>query len=92
MEQLSCGELGLKLSYFYSLTPREFLNVLIGIRKKEYQEHKDSWEQARMQMYFSLLPYSNKKDFTLTDVLEFPWEEKKPKKIIRTIEEINKMI
>ena len=89
---MACGELALSIDYFYSLTPRQFVNILIGFREKEYRAHKERWEQVRLQLHASLLPYSPKEDFSPKDVLEFPWEEPSRVRVIKSLEEINKIL
>lgn len=84
----------MSISYFYSLTPREFVNVLIGVRRKEAEQEKDVWMRSRLQMYYSLLPYSESKEFTPQDVFLFPWEEEeiksKKKRKVMSLEEMDK--
>jgi len=67
--------MGLTLDYFYSLTPRQFYNVLTGYRRKEFKYYKNGWEQTRQIMYTLLLPHQ-KKGSTLTPqkVMLLPWD------------------
>ncbi|MCG7502382.1 hypothetical protein MHM83_10910 [Tenacibaculum sp. Mcav3-52] len=75
MESLACGEVGLEIMYFYSLTPRQFYNVLKGFRKREAEKEQSEWYRARMLMYHAILPYSDNKKLKIQDIMEFPWEE-----------------
>ena len=68
--------MGLQIGYFYSLTPREFMNISTGIRLRQDNDYKNGWEKARQIMYFSLLPYKPKNGaFTPQSILKFPWEK-----------------
>lgn len=75
LEQIACGEVGLDVNYFYSITPREFTNILIGYRNKEEAKEKAHWVRSRLTMYYALLPYTENKKFAPEDVFKFPWEE-----------------
>tara|TARA_R110001632_G_scaffold137804_2_gene253415 strand:+ start:6150 stop:6455 length:306 start_codon:yes stop_codon:yes gene_type:complete len=72
---LACGEVGLTIDYFYSLTPRQFDNVLAGYRNKEEAREKANWERARYQMYYSLISMQGADKIKLQDVMQFPWEQ-----------------
>ncbi|XRE42213.1 hypothetical protein ACIVBQ_000417 [Tenacibaculum discolor] len=73
---MACGEVGLEIMYFYSLTPRQFYNVLKGWRKRNEKKENNHWEQTRLLMYSFLKPHAKNPDrFELTDVFKFPWEE-----------------
>jgi hypothetical protein len=72
---LALGEIGLEIDQFYYLTPREFYNLLRGYRKKEFDKEKIQWDRVRLQIYYSVLPYSKDKKLSPMDVLTFPWEE-----------------
>lgn len=72
MEQVACGEIGLTLNYFYSLTPREFDNIVIGYRRKEETQYRTGWEQSRFIVQTLIAPHlkkGSKFDY------KFPWEE-----------------
>lgn len=69
---MACGEIGLTITYFYSLTPREFDNILTGYRNKEEAHFKNQWEQTRQLMYAALQPHA-KKGKSLD--IKFPWEK-----------------
>ena len=80
LEQVACGEVGLNIDYFYSLTPREFSNILTGYRKKEDEAFKDRWQQTRMLMHTMVLPNLKKgQKLSPQQLLEFPWETKENK-------------
>lgn len=75
---MALGEIGLEIDQFYYLTPREFYNLLRGYRKKEQEKEKLSWEQVRLQIYYSVLPYSKETNLTPKDILLLPWEQAQP--------------
>jgi hypothetical protein len=56
MEAFACGEIGLDISYFYQLTPREFDNIAKGYRRKLDREERQSWEQTRSIMFTIAMP------------------------------------
>lgn len=68
------GQLGLSVTYFYSLTYREFVNTVNGFRKYEDAKSREQWIMTRKMMWSTLAPYQ-KENFKETDVLEFPWEK-----------------
>lgn len=72
---MACGEIGLKVDYFYSLTPRQFDNILTGYRNKEEVKEKSNWERARWQMYYSVVAFQGSDKIKLKDVMMFPWED-----------------
>ncbi|AUC13831.1 hypothetical protein BTO06_01100 [Tenacibaculum sp. SZ-18] len=82
---MACGELGLSIDYFYSLTPRQFANILIGYRRKEEIKEKGEWQRTRLSIFYCLLPHTDKKDFSLKDVFELPWDEEEPTHIERKV-------
>lgn len=78
---LACGEIGLNINYFYSLTPREFYNILTGYNRKTEAEFKTNWEQTRQLMFAVLQPHvkkGSKLEFT------FPWEKQDNVKKLKT--------
>ena len=83
LEQIACGEVGLTLDYFYSLTPREFNNILVGYRAKEESQFRNGWEQTRMLMHIMVLPNLKKgSKLTPMQLLPFDWDNKvKPEPI-----------
>mgnify|MGYP003634071030 FL=1 len=74
LEICALGELGLTISYFYSLTPRQFDNHLTGYRKKEENKDRTQWEIARLQMYYSVVASQGSEKIKVKDILQFPWE------------------
>ena len=85
---MACGEIGLNINYFYSLTPREFYNIVIGYRKKEEANFKNRWYQTREIVLATLQPHVKK-----GKKLEYPfeWEKtEKPKRVMPSREELLK--
>lgn len=72
--------MGLKFKYFYSLTYRQFTNILNGYQKKEDNKSKERWLIARKMMYASIIPHA-KEGLKETDLLAFPWEDVTIKKL-----------
>lgn len=63
---------------YYSLTPRAFTNLLIGFRKKENREFKESWEQTRAIIVSALVPHLKKGASTKpTSLYPLPWDSEK---------------
>lgn len=77
LEQLALGDLGLNLVDFYSHTPRQFTNRIIGATKKETQCYRLSMDRTRMLMFSALQPYLSKgnRNKTAVDLFPFPWDE-----------------
>lgn len=88
LEQIACGEIGLAIDYFYSLTPREFNNILVGYRLKEENDFKNGWEQTRMLMHTMVLPNLKKgSKVTPMQLLPFDWDNKvKPKPVMDKVD------
>jgi hypothetical protein len=75
---VACGEMGLNLDYFYSLTPREFNNILEGYRKKEETYFNNSWEQTRLIAFNAAFNFETKdKGITAQKWMPLPWEQNK---------------
>jgi len=94
LEQVACGEIGLTINYFYSLTPREFNNILIGYRQKEEALTKERWKHTQQVIFYAALNFDSKdKNITPDKFFPLPWEQElkieklKPKK---TPEQIKK--
>lgn len=49
---MACGEIGLSISDFYNLTPRQFYNISTGYYKKIRREVEDNWLQTKVISYF----------------------------------------
>lgn len=64
----------MKLDYFYSLTPRQFDNVLTGYRNKEETKEKLVWERSRYNWWYTVIAQNGSKDFPLNSFHPFPWE------------------
>ena len=73
---MACGELGLKLKYYYSLTERQFNNILIGCRKKEEENFKIKLVLNRRLEFAIIAPHLDKKHKSLTPekYMPFAWE------------------
>ncbi len=75
---MACGELGLDISYFYSLTPRQFDNILEGYRKKEAVKTKLQFELNRDVEWAITRQYLDDKNpdhpKTMLQYKQFPWE------------------
>ena len=68
--------MGLKIQYFYSLTPRSFYNISEGYRKKEEEALKLKLILNRDLEFAIVSPYLDKKlnIKTITDYKKFEWE------------------
>jgi len=71
---LALGQLGLNIDYFYSLTLRQFTNIVNGYRKKEDILSRERWQIARKIMYASLAPNLDP-GTTEETIITFPWEK-----------------
>lgn len=49
---MACGEIGLTVTYFYSLTPRQFYNIQVGYYKKQENQLQNDWLQTKVLSYF----------------------------------------
>lgn len=58
LEQIACGQMGLNVDYFYSLTPRQFQNIQIGWNHKRDAEMNMQMILTRRIMWSNLAPYS----------------------------------
>jgi hypothetical protein len=73
---LALGQIGLRVDYFYSLTPRQFNNILEGWNLKRDAESKERQIYTRKLMYASLVPWS--KNLKEKDLWPFDWEDESP--------------
>jgi len=75
LEQYACGEMGFDINYLYSLTPREYENILVGKLKKQDLLLQNSWEQIRTVVYYNYLlqPTEGSKK-TATEILPLHWD------------------
>ena len=71
-------------SQFYSLTPRQFSNLIQAAGALFESEYKQEWEIARYQAYYTLKPYLAKADQTkpIKDIIALPWEVVQKPKLI----------
>ena len=93
MEAFACGEIGLDISYFYQLTPREFDNIAKGYRRKLDREERQSWEQTRSIMFTIAMPNlpKTKRNMKITEFMPLPWEKQKKEIPKMSREELNQM-
>lgn len=77
---MACGELGLDINYFYSLTPRQFNNILEGYRQKEEAKTKLQLELNRDIEWAITRQYLDTKNpqhpKTMQEYKQFVWEQK----------------
>jgi hypothetical protein len=76
----------LSFDYFYSLTQRQFANVVNGYRKKKDFESRERWCIARKVMHSTLMPHL-KEQITEIELLQFSWEEELAKKLEKEYDE-----
>lgn len=70
--------MGLEIEYLYSLTPRQFNNVVRGYTKREEIREMGEWERARQIAYISAIFSGNaKKNLRPIDLMKFAWDESK---------------
>ena len=87
----------LKIDYFYSLSPREFYNIVQGYSKRKENTVKLSWEQTRLVAFYAAFQMETKdKKITPQKFIPLPWDEKEnlsieAKKPTRTREEMKAM-
>tara|TARA_R110000772_G_scaffold153261_1_gene264242 strand:+ start:11010 stop:11309 length:300 start_codon:yes stop_codon:yes gene_type:complete len=65
---IACGEMGLSLDYFYSLTPRQFINIQKGVYKTRESDFEKSLIQTKILSWwvYNTIPEKkgiNKKSF-----------------------------
>jgi hypothetical protein len=70
---LALGQLGLKLKYFYSLTPRQFTNIERGYRKQEDTLSKERCVLTRKIMWATAFPHLKEK-ITEEQLWPLPWD------------------
>jgi len=88
--------MGLTINYFYSLTPRQFYNIVGGWQKKVSLELEISWNQMREIIYYNYLltPLGQKKKHEKkTTFYPLIWDknEVKKKTKVRSQEEMKKL-
>ena len=70
------GCVGMSLEDFERCTPYEFNEVMLQWRENQERIVRTTWDQTRFLATVMLQPYS-KKTLKATDIVLFPWEEKK---------------
>jgi hypothetical protein len=75
-----CGEIGISITDFYDLTPRQFNNIVIGYDRKEEQNLKTKMVLNRDLEFAIVSPYLDKKSGikTIQDYKKFSWEVETP--------------
>ena len=71
--------MGMSIAEFADITVREFTNKLSGYQKLKEQDERLSWEQLRWHA-FHVIP-NKKRTAKITDLVLFPWEQKKNNKM-----------
>lgn len=78
-------EAGLSISEFYTLTPRQFHNCMLGYEKRQ----RNGWEQTRMLAFFSLKPHLKKGSTTKAkSIMTFPWDKHKANFTKESVEDL----
>lgn len=70
------GCVGMSLEDFERCTPLEFNEVMLQWRENQERIARAAWDQTRFLATAMLQPYS-KKTLKATDIVRFPWDEKK---------------
>ena len=65
---------------FYDLTPRSFSNKLLGFNSYQERIMQDNWEQTRLIVHSTLSPHI-KKRISPKELLPFPWDNKRKRKV-----------
>lgn len=62
MESQACGEIGLSIDEFYSLTPAQFFNISYGYFNKIKRQNTDNWMQTKVVswMIYNSIPTDKK--------------------------------
>jgi hypothetical protein len=81
-----CGEMEIRLSDFYEMTPKEFFLYREGFIGKRDADAKFTLVTTRKLMFASIMPHA-RRGLKETDIMEFEWEND----LIETLteEEIN---
>lgn len=79
MLAFATGGLRLKPEEFYNLTWAEYDVMCEGYAKEREKEYKDRWDATRWMTFHLLnIQIDKRKRFKrLTDLVRFPWDEKK---------------
>lgn len=75
---IAVGCVGMSLEDFERCTPFEFYSITEQWEQEKERRMQDDWERARFQAAVSIQPYS-KKPIKPTDIIKFPWEQRKKK-------------
>jgi hypothetical protein len=67
------GEMGMMFDYYYSLTPRQFNNALIGYRNKENLLSQERWLIARKVIFYNVLCHAEKPPLE-QELFPLPWD------------------
>ena len=76
LEALACGQMGLNIDYLYSLTERQFFNILRGYVKKQEEAAKLQLTINRDLEFAIVAPYLKNQHLTPETYKPFPWEQK----------------
>lgn len=80
IERKGLGYLRLGLSALYDMTFAEFSNAMHGFYELEEQRQRQEWERTRWLAMITMQPHVKKGSIKKpTDLVTFPWEEKKSK-------------
>ncbi|WP_282125631.1 hypothetical protein [Marinifilum flexuosum] len=67
----------MSLGDFYDLDFNQFMAILEKWNEKEVAINREQWEMTRYLCFYQTLPnVEDPKRLKLTDVFEFPWDEK----------------
>ena len=81
--------MGLELHYFYTLTPRQFYNIVEGYATKKETAFKDRWERTRLIAFYSAFNFESKnKKMIPTEFYPLPWEKEMATAVKQTPEEV----
>lgn len=86
---LALGCVGMSMDDFCRLTPFEFKKVWEQWQAMRENSERSEWQRTRMTCLYILQPYS-KKRLKPSDVMTFPWEQKKRKSEMPSRREIQK--
>ena len=73
---MAMGCVGMSLADFERCTPFEFNEVMLHWRENQERIDRVAWDQTRFLATAMLQPYS-KKTLKATDIVRFPWDDKK---------------
>lgn len=70
---MALGQLGLKVKYFYNLTPRQYVNIERGYRKQEDILSKERCILTRKIMWATAFPHLKEK-IKEEELWSLPWD------------------